>query len=159
MSIRMWRRNHAPVLLLGKQPYLIHTRRPYIIHHLHNHAILGMSIGFHEHMLVEPSVQLVLHFGRKLINRNAVITQINSSVTAHTHDDGIVLTGIGHSNGIIALCHVHRHAGWLEHWDYHHKNDEQHQHNVYHRGHVNLRGDLAAFVSVWARHSYLDTTT
>src|SRR5207248_622208 len=48
-------------VLLRQQSQLVYTGRADIIHHVHNHAVLGMSISPHKDALVRFAVQLVSH--------------------------------------------------------------------------------------------------
>src|SRR6266568_6470557 len=56
---RRWR--SCGFALLRQQSQLVNAGRADIIHHVHNHAVLGMSISPHKDALVGFAVQLVSH--------------------------------------------------------------------------------------------------
>src|ERR1019366_7283470 len=82
----------------------------------------------------------------KFIGGDLVLPKIDAPVARYGHDNGIVLVGVGHGNGVGHLGHVYLHFV-LKHGGDVHEDDQQYQHHVHHRCDIDVGVDLTAFVT------------
>src|SRR5947209_1199266 len=115
---------------------------------------MSARIRFHIHDLVGAVSDAILDLVGELFGRYLLRVKEDFAIAHNCHNERIFPVGILHRNRIERLRQVDGHA-FLQHGRDHHEDDEQHQHHVDHRGHVDVGVDLGALVSNCYCHNVL----
>src|SRR5215467_6505292 len=88
---------------LGEQGHLADASGANVVHDISYGAVVGASVGFYEHGPVVTAGDAFANSGCQFAGEDLYTSQKHLSITIYGNQDGIVLVGIGHRNGIPGL--------------------------------------------------------
>src|SRR5215470_6931163 len=113
----------------------------YLPHHLHDRAVVDLSVAAHDNALLCPAARLGdgLELGDQFLHRNFGILEVDlpALVDRNRQRLFVLVEGLG-----LGLRQIEGHSHRQERGR-HHENDQQDQHDVDHRRHVDLSHDRA----------------
>src|SRR6185295_6497688 len=129
------------LLLVGDQPYLVHPERPDLIDDVDHFSVADANTALN----VDDLIFFLLDVGQELLNLvldlvllDLVFSKVIAAILRDGNHDRVVLDdSLVFFRVVHVLRQVYRDAV-LQHGSNNHKNDQEHQHDVDHRGDINI---------------------